>query len=45
MKKQRLNVLTLNKEAISSFDPYKVIGGYSHSNAQNGTREYCCYPM
>ena len=45
MKKQNLKVLQLNKKAISSFDTSKVKGGYSHSNAKNGTREHCCYPM
>lgn len=45
MKKQNLKVLKLNKKAISTLDTSKVKGGYSHSNAQNGTRENCCYPL
>ncbi|WP_430412855.1 hypothetical protein [Kordia sp.] len=46
MKKQHLKVLTLNKKAISTLDTSRVKGrGYSHSNAQNGTREHCCYPL
>jgi hypothetical protein len=46
MKKQRLKVLKLHKKAISTLHTTHVKGkGYSHSNAQNGTREHCCYPL
>lgn len=45
MKKRHCKKLKLRKKAISSFDPYKVKGGYSHSNAQQGTQEHCCHPL
>ncbi|PTX62371.1 hypothetical protein C8N46_103471 [Kordia periserrulae] len=46
MKKQPLKALQLNKKAISTLHTIKVKGGsYSHSNAQHGTQEHCCYPL
>ena len=46
MKKQHLKVLKLNKKAISTLATEKTKGGsYSHSNAQQGTQEHCCYPL
>ena len=46
MKKQQLKTLQLGKKAISTLTSTKVKGGsYSHSNAQNGTQEHCCFPL
>ncbi|MEM6687085.1 MAG: hypothetical protein AAF617_14995 [Bacteroidota bacterium] len=45
MKKQSLKTLQLQKRIVSNFDPSTIKGGYTHSNAKPGTREYCCYPL
>ncbi len=45
MKKQRLKVLKLHKKAISTLHTTRVNGQGTHSNAQQGTQEHCCYPL
>ena len=45
MKKQNLKTLQLQKKVISTFNPEKLKGGYTHSNAKHGTQENCCYPL